>query len=198
MPLAISRVETARRSSDQNEPADQFRPVEGDLLRDHAPEGKAKKVDLLQPQSIDEGFCIPRHACKGGGHLTGRARDACIIEDNDFALLGEAVKDGRIPIVQIAVEVVVEDKRQAAPLAPTPVRETNAVRLNKLRRGRDCCMSAHGPILFSLLLKSAILIISYPEFSRANQAQPSTLAAEPKRRRRSRNTPHARPRPQLR
>src|SRR5260370_388181 len=71
MPLAISRVETARRSSDQNEPADQFRTVEGDLLRDHAAEGKPEKVDLLQPHSIDDGFCIPLHACKGGGNLSG-------------------------------------------------------------------------------------------------------------------------------
>src|SRR5258706_5785409 len=102
MPLAISRVETARRSSDQNEPADQFRTVEGDLLRDHAAEGKAEKADLLQPHSIDEGFCIPRHACKGGGHLTGRALDACITEDNDLELLGEAVKDRPITIVHIA------------------------------------------------------------------------------------------------
>jgi len=55
-----------------------------------------------------------------------------------FALLGEAVKDGRIPIVQISVEVVVENKWQPAPLPPTSVRETNAVCLNKLRRGRNC------------------------------------------------------------
>src|ERR1700688_2947902 len=179
MPLAISCVETARRSSDQNEPSDQFRTVEGDLLRDHAAEGKAEKVDVLQPESIDEGFCIPRHACKGGGHLSGRACDACVIEDNDFALLGEAVKDGRIPIVQIAVEVVVENKRQAAPLAPTPVRETNAVRLNKLRWGRDCCMSAHGAILFSLLLTSAIFQKLLPGILACKQAHPATLGAEP-------------------
>ena len=75
--------------------------------------------------------CLEAAQGRYGGHLSGRARDACVIGDNDFALLGEAVKDGRIPIVQIAVEVVIENKRQAAPLAPTPVRETNAVRLNK-------------------------------------------------------------------
>src|SRR5260370_17920823 len=94
MPLAISRVETARRSSDQDELADQFRTVEGDLLRDHAAEGEAEKVDLLQPQSIDEGFCILRHACEGGGHLTGRAGDACIVEGNDFSLFAQAVNYG--------------------------------------------------------------------------------------------------------
>src|SRR6266478_4516568 len=111
MPLAISCVETARRSSDQNELADQFRTVEGDLLRDHAAEGEAEKVDLLQSQSIDEGLCILRHACEGGGYFTGRAGDACIVEDNDFALFGQAIEDGRIPIVEISVEVVVQDKR---------------------------------------------------------------------------------------
>src|SRR6266851_4680865 len=173
MPLAISCFETARRSSDQNELADQFRTVEGDLLRDHAAEGKAEKVDVLQPQSIDEGFCIPRHACKGGGHLSGRARDACVIEDNDFALLGEAVKDGRIPIVQIAVEVVVENKRKPAPPPPTPVRETNSVRLNKVRWGRDCCIGAHRAILFSLWLTSAIFRSCFSEFSPAKQPQPA-------------------------
>src|SRR5258707_3580460 len=130
MPLAISCVETARRSSDQNELADQFRTVEGDLLRDHAAEGEAEKVDLLQPQSIDEGFCILRHACEGVGHLTGRACAACIIEDNDFALLSEAVQDARIPIVQITVEVAVENKRQPPPLPPTAARETMVVNPN--------------------------------------------------------------------
>src|SRR5258708_28010812 len=104
-----------------------------------------------------------RHACEAGGHRTGRACDACIIEDNDFALFSEAVKDGRIPIVQIAVEVVVENKWQPAPLPPTSVRETNAVCLDKLRRGRNCCMSAHGAILFSLWLKSAIFRSCFPE-----------------------------------
>src|SRR3984957_2855104 len=191
MPLAISCVETARRSSDQNELADQFRTVEGNLLRDHAAEGEAEKVDLLQPQSIVKGLCILRHACEGGGHLTGRAGDACIVEYNDFALFGEVVKDGQIPIVQIAVEVVVENKWQPAPLAPTPVRETNAVRLNKLRWGRDCCIGAHGAILFSLWLKSAIFRSCCPEFSRANRRKPSTLGAEPKRWRSSRDTPDA-------
>src|SRR5260370_1930163 len=125
MPLAISGVETTRRSSDQDKLADQFRTVEGDLLRDHAAEGETEKVDLLQPKSIDEGLCILRHACEGGGYLTGRAVDAFIVEDNDFALFGQAIEDGRIPIVEIAVEVVVENKRQAAQLAPTPVCETN-------------------------------------------------------------------------
>jgi len=44
------------------------------------------------------------------------------ISPGDFALLGEAVKDGRIPIVQIAVEVVVEKQvaaRSACPNAGT-------------------------------------------------------------------------------
>jgi hypothetical protein len=36
---------------------------------------------------------------------------------------------------RLPLKVVVENRWQPAPLAPTPARETNAVRLNKLRRG---------------------------------------------------------------
>jgi len=89
---------------------------------------------------------------KGRGHLTGRTCDACIIEDNDFALLGEAVKDGRIPIVQISVEVVVENKWQPAPLPQR--RYANECCLpQQTPSGRNCCMSAHGASSFSLWLK---------------------------------------------
>ena len=59
--------------------ANQFRTVERDLLRDHDAHGEAEKVDLFQAKSIDEGFCILRHSCDGGGHLTGRTGDACIV-----------------------------------------------------------------------------------------------------------------------
>jgi len=66
---------------------------------------------------------------------------------------------------------------QPAPLAPTPVRETNAVRLNKLRRGRNCCIGAHGMIPFSLWLTSAIFRSCFPEFSPANRRNRRHLGA---------------------
>src|SRR2546425_769364 len=102
--------------SHQDEIANKFRTIERDLLRDHSADGEAKKVDLLQPQSVDERLGVLRHACERRGHFTSRAGDAGIVEDNDFALLGEAVEDGWVPVVQVASKVLIEDKRQPEPL----------------------------------------------------------------------------------
>ena len=99
------------------------------------------------------------------------------ISPGDFALRSEGIQDGRIPIVQIAVEVVVENRWQPVPLALTPARETNAVRLNKLRRARNCCIGAHGTILFSLWLTPAIFRGCFPEFSPANRRNRRHLGA---------------------
>ena len=74
-------------------------------------------------------FAIP---AKVLAHLAGGGGDAGIVEDEDF-VLGQAVKDGRIPVVQVAGEVLVEDDRIPALPAPTPIGETNPVRQGKLR-----------------------------------------------------------------
>ena len=99
------------------------------------------------------------------------------ISPGDFALRSEGIQDGRILIVQIAVEVVVENRWQPVPLALTPARETNAVRLNKLRRGRNFCIGAHGTILFSLWLTPATFRGCFPEFSPANRRNQRHLGA---------------------
>jgi len=60
-----SRVVITRGGPDQDELANQVRTVEGDLLRDHSADRETEKIDLRQPETIDERFRVLRHACKG-------------------------------------------------------------------------------------------------------------------------------------
>src|SRR5580700_5521250 len=123
--LPISRVMITRGGPDQDELANQVRTVERDLLRDHSADRETEKIDLRQSETIDEGFRVLRHTCKGRWHFTGRTCDTRIIEDDDLTLLGKPVQNRRIPVVEVSGEVLIKDKGQTASLAPAPISEAN-------------------------------------------------------------------------
>jgi hypothetical protein len=56
-----------------------------------------------------------------------------IVEKNHLAVPGQAVGDGRIPIIHGSAEMLVEDERHAVQLAEAAIGETNAVALDELR-----------------------------------------------------------------
>src|SRR4029077_1578072 len=147
VPLSVSRVVIAWCGSDQNELANELRTVERDLLRDHSADRETEKIDLRQPETVDERFRVLRHTCKGRRHFAGRTRDTRIIEDDDLTLLGKPVQNRRIPVVEVSSEVLVKDKRQTASLAPAPISESNSVGLNKLSGNCRRCISAHRLVL---------------------------------------------------
>jgi hypothetical protein len=66
--------------------------------------------------------------------LAGAARNTGVIEEDDLAIPGQAIGDGRIPIIHGPAEMLVEDERRAAGLAETAIGETDSVSLDELRR----------------------------------------------------------------
>jgi hypothetical protein len=128
-------------SSDQDELANQLGTVDDNLLGNHAADGEAEKVDLLQAESIDESLCALRAIpAKVDGTSPDRACDSRVVEENDFSLRSQAIENGGIPIIKIACEVLVEDERNAARFAPTSVSEADPVCLDELSGDGDCCV----------------------------------------------------------
>src|SRR6266478_103655 len=112
---------------------DQLRRGEDQLLPHRAAEREAEHVDLAETQRLDEGDRIGGHPFDRGRHLAGTARDAGIVEQDDFAVLGEAVGHQRVPMVHGAGEMHVEDERHARGLTETAIGEADALGLDELR-----------------------------------------------------------------
>jgi hypothetical protein len=125
------------------EPAHQLRRGKRHFLRHQAAEREAEHIDLPQSQRLDEGDRIDGHAFHRGRHLAGAARDAGIVEQNDFAITGESVGHQRVPVVHGTGEMHVEDQRHAAGLAKAAIGEADAVGFDELcRRGSGDCGSS--------------------------------------------------------
>ena len=113
-----------------------MRRCERDLLCNKATNREAQHVDLWEPERFDERYSVGPHLLKRGRHLARTARDAGVVEQDDFPLFGEAVGHRRIPMVHRAGIVLVEDERHAARFAKAAIGEADAVSLDILgRRG---------------------------------------------------------------
>src|SRR5260370_38068296 len=66
-------------------------------------------------------------------HCAVAAGDAGIVEQDDFAVLGEDVGHQRVPMVHVPEEMDVEDEWHAAGLAETAIGEADAIGLDELR-----------------------------------------------------------------
>jgi hypothetical protein len=66
------------------------------LLGDKPTHGQAEQIQLRNAQSLDEGPCMLCHLLNGFGNFPIRAGDAGIVKENDFANLGETIRNGGI------------------------------------------------------------------------------------------------------
>src|SRR5271154_3380258 len=114
--------------------AHQVRCMEGDLLGNHAADGKAEHVHLGEAERADEGDRVRAHLRNARRHFAGARGNTCVVEQDDFTSFGQTVGHSRIPIVQRAPEVLVEDDRNALGVAEAAVGETGAVGLHELGR----------------------------------------------------------------
>src|SRR5919108_1442574 len=152
--LAGGHVRTARTCADQNQLTYQVGGLQGDLLRDHAADGKAEHVDLGKPQSHDEGDGVCTRLLKARRDLAGTARNARVIEEDYLAVPGQAVGYGRIPIIHTPAEMLVEDERHAAGPAETAIGETDAIGLDELRQSGLVRMNHDGRAYYSVATTS--------------------------------------------
>src|SRR4029453_10559870 len=101
----------ARSGTQQYQAADELGFRKRYLLRHEAADREAQHVDLLEPQCLDECDGVASHLFDRGRNLARAARDAGVIEQNDFPLSREAIGHRRIPMVHRAGEVLVENQR---------------------------------------------------------------------------------------
>ena len=111
----------------QYKPADERGPSERDLLGDEAAERKAEDVDVVQVHRGDERDRVLCHLGHGARCGSGGTTDAGVVEGHDRPGRGQRVDQRRIPVVQVAAEVLQEDQRDRA-FAELAVRVVDAVR----------------------------------------------------------------------
>src|SRR5215469_4126928 len=138
-PLRLRRLRphsfsATRTGANQDQLANEFGRLQGDLLGDEAADRDAEHIDQGQAKGFDEGDCVGPHFLTRGRHYARARRDAGIIEQNYLPVAGEAVGYRRVPVIHRTEIVLVEDDRHAAGLAKAAVREADAIGLDELRR----------------------------------------------------------------
>ena len=123
----------------QDETPDERRPHEGDLLGDEPADREAEQIDSVEAERVDERDHPPRRLRDGAARLPGRGPDARVVDQDDLALGGERVGQRRIPVVQVAAEVLQQHERQPGRPPEAAVGEIHARRLDGSRLCRLVC-----------------------------------------------------------
>ena len=95
----------------EHDPPQQVGADQRDLLRDEAAEREAEQVDPLEVQCVEEGDRVVRHRLDGARRPAGRGADADVVEGNHASIRGERVDQRRVPVVEVAAEVLQQDER---------------------------------------------------------------------------------------
>jgi hypothetical protein len=110
--LEMHDVLTApRRRTHENHPAEGRRSIKRHLLRNHAAQGKSEDVADLKAKAIEECQRVSRHSADRLRHRTGRSAEPGAFEQNHLAAMGKRIRDGWIPIVERAREVLQAQQR---------------------------------------------------------------------------------------
>jgi hypothetical protein len=72
----------------------------------------ADEVERGQPERVGEGDRVGGHRLDGVGHGRAGRRDAGVIEQDDLAVAGEGVAQGRVVVIQGAHEVLEQHQRR--------------------------------------------------------------------------------------
>jgi hypothetical protein len=113
-------------------------------MRHKAAYREAKYVDLLDAQCLDEGCRTRTHALDCGGHVSGAAGNACVIEQDHFPAPGQAIGNGRVPIVHSADEMLIEDEGYTAGLTKAAIGKADTVGFDELSGSGVMSVSSHG------------------------------------------------------
>ena len=109
-----------------DQPPDQVRILQGDLLRDTAAEGEAEQVDVVVTECADKRRGVSGHGGDRVRDLAAGAADPAVVEGDDVALLGDRVDHAGVPVVQDRREVVQKHERGSPARAQLPVGERRA------------------------------------------------------------------------
>jgi hypothetical protein len=121
------------------------------LLGDEAAEGEAEQVRPRQADRIGEGADLP---CVLGDRVRGQAggrTDADVVDEDDLALGRQGIDERRVPVVEVAAEVLQHQQWHVAGLAEPPIGVGDAV--GRRCELRWCCQcgdlcGGHFPVPF--------------------------------------------------
>ena len=136
-------IRAARPGADKDQLAGNVGRLPHNLLRNHAADGKTQEIDPGKAEGADEGARVRAHPRDIGRHLAGTRRDTGIVEQDDFAGLGETISHSRVPIVHRASEMLIEDNWHALGIAEAAVAEADAVGFHELGRCGVVSIPAH-------------------------------------------------------
>jgi hypothetical protein len=122
----------ARPGADQHQAAHQLRAGEGDLLGDQAAHRVPDHVDRVQAERVDEADRVAGHRLDGVGHSPAGGRHPGVVEQDDLAVAGEGVAQGRVVVIQGAHEVLEKHQRRTTGHPETAVGETYPAALGVL------------------------------------------------------------------
>ena len=143
--MAGGHIDATRAGADEDQLAHEFGRLKGDLLSDVAADRIAEHVGLANPSAWIKAIAPSPSPGSSSGFCPTLA-DAGIVEQDHFALLGEAVGHRRIPMVHRASEMLVKDDRHAAGLAEAAIGEADADGFDELGRDRIMGIGGHGEI----------------------------------------------------
>jgi hypothetical protein len=149
LPPPVRAGRALRPGAGQYQPADQRGPGEGHVLGHEATEGEAEQVRPRQADRIGEGDDL---LCGLGDSVRGQAggrADAGVVDEDDLALGRQGIDKCRVPVVDVAAEVLQHQQRHVAGPAESPVGVGDAVsRPCELRRCCQCgdLCSSHFPV----------------------------------------------------
>jgi hypothetical protein len=128
----LHALAATRRGAHKHYAANKIGSRKGNFLRDKAADRKAQHIDFRQSERFDESDSDGAHGGECRRYFAGARGDASSIEQNHFAVFGETVGNGWVPVVHGAGVVLVEDQRDPILPAETTISEANAAGLDEL------------------------------------------------------------------
>ena len=94
---------------------------------------KPSRSISLEAERVDERDHLARRLGDRAARLARRGADARVVDQDDLALGGERVGQRRVPVVQVAAEVLQQHERHPRGAAEAAIGELDARRLDDLR-----------------------------------------------------------------
>jgi hypothetical protein len=102
------------RGGGQHKPAYRVRPDESDLLGNEAADREPQEVNERKVQRVEKVDSVARHLLDLVRCYSGRDPDTDVVERDDAPLGAHSVDEWRVPIIEVAPEVLQQHQRHRA------------------------------------------------------------------------------------
>ena len=98
---------------------------------------EAEDINLRESQRTHERDGVVRHCFDRVRRVPSRSRHASVVEQHHRSVVGESIRDSRIPMVHAPAKVLKEEKGDSRFLTEATVGEPNLVALDEASRSGD-------------------------------------------------------------